>query len=249
VQVNPALPRRRLEVNLMRITVELQFPTVLRAGILAASIAAMACTANAQSFAGPGASATTSLSAIPTSASPLGQHKPVADKPISTEIRDGVLSVDGLVVKVQLNYDIKDARCLYFFVPGAGTAIVSLVEIPDSTLEKTAFHGSTLKFQAGGHDIQLTSANPLLGGTKNKTDVYVKLDETSASIARYPMMGYGASGHAPYAWPAAIAQSKGVIADRDTVQAPPLPRDLLPRIAGTVTYTVPATETAGNQHR
>ena len=40
-------------------------------------------------------------------------------------VRDGVYTVDGMVAKLQLNYDVNGVNFLYFFVPGVGTAVVS----------------------------------------------------------------------------------------------------------------------------
>ena len=185
-------------------------------------------------------------STAPTTSNRASWHESAPDKLMSMDVREGTLTVDGMVVKVQLNYDIKNAGYMYFFVPGTGTAIVSLVNMSGSVLEKDAFRGNTLKFSVGGHDFDLTSETSLVGGEKGrgKMDAYVRLDHTTPSLDRYPEMGYGMTTKAPYVWPTAKCQPKSVTAETHFVQPPPLPRDMLPRTEGSYTTTVAATEPA-----
>jgi hypothetical protein len=146
-----------------------------------------------------------------------------ADKEITAKVEDGVLTVDGLVAKVQLNYDIHHAGYLYFFVPGVGTAIVSRVEMYGSSKVKDAFNGSKLAFNTGGHSFEL-SARANLG---EKGDVFVRLDTDAASLDRYPMVGYGDTTRAPYNWPLSAPSSKDT--EAHLVAPPPIPANLLPR--------------------
>ena len=134
----------------------------------------------------------------------------VPEKLISADVRDGFLTVDGMVAKLQLNYEIQSAPYLYFFLPGAGTAVVSLVKIPDATLVKNAFHENTLTFSAGGHDFQVTgqAEKTLLTAEKGHRSVWVHMDSTAVAGASVPQMGYGSATHAPYSFPAPISQAE-----------------------------------------
>ena len=75
--------------------------------------------------------------AVPVSAT-ASQPSAMPDHLISARVRDGVLTIDGMVAKVQLNYDIQNTGYMYFFVPGVGTAVVSMgpladgVKVPDA---------------------------------------------------------------------------------------------------------------------
>jgi len=213
----------------------------LAAAILA-STALVPGTLHAQSFASSGTSISTNLT--PSTSRPAW-HETTPDKLISAHVHEGVLTIDGLTAKVRLNYDIHNVGYLYFFIPGTGTAIVSLVKTPDSSLEKGAFRGNTLAFSVGGHSYELTSEGPLMGGEKSKTDAYVRLDRTTPSLDRYPEMGFGTTTRPPYIWPAAKPepkQTQQTLVEQHIVQPPPLPRDMLPRIQGSVTTTVPASQ-------
>lgn len=147
------------------------------------------------------------------------------DKRISTEVKDGVLVVDGLVAKVHLNYRIHHADYLYFFVPGVGTAVVARTAMPGAVKVDDAFHGSGLSFAVAGHSFDLTNSHALLGS--GKAAAYVRLDTSAVALDRYPMMGFGSTGAAPYAWPLARAEAPDTSAR--LVEPPPLPRSILPR--------------------
>src|SRR5579875_2646024 len=58
--------------------------------------------------------------------------KNAEEKLLYGRVRDGVYTVDGMVAKVQLNYDVNGVRFLYMFVPGVGTAVISSVADPDA---------------------------------------------------------------------------------------------------------------------
>jgi hypothetical protein len=155
------------------------------------------------------------------------------NKLISAQVHDGVLTIDGMVAKVQLNYEIQHTGYLYFFVPGMGTAVVSLAPIPDAVRVKNAFEGAKLMFSAGGHTFELTGSGNLLTRDKTKTDVYVRLDSSTVAMGRYPRMGFGNTAEAPYVWPLSAPATK----DREShfVTPPPLPRSVLPRTVATNT--------------
>ena len=139
------------------------------------------------------------------------------EKLISAQVRSGVLTVDGLVVSLHLNYDIQNAPYLYLYVPNSGTAVVSLVKIPDAVFEKDAIHGHTLTVSAGGHTFQLTGSADLLTSDKGHHAVYVHLDREAATLNSGPMLGYGAANHMPYQWPVSTPDSKVVASDAATI--------------------------------
>jgi hypothetical protein len=155
------------------------------------------------------------------------------NKLISAQVHDGVLEIDGMVAKVQLNYELQHTGYMYFFVPGMGTAVVSLAPLADAVKVKNAFDGSKLTFVAGGHTFELTSKGNLLTKDRSKTDVYVRLDRTTVAVGRYPRLGFGNTTESPYVWPLSAAATK----DRDVhfVTPPPLPPSVLPRTVDTAT--------------
>ena len=85
------------------------------------------------------------------------------DHLISARVRDGVLTIDGMVAKVQLNYDIQRTGYMYFFVPGVGTAVVSMAPLADGVKVPDAFDGEKLAFTVDGHSVELSNdGNSLL---------------------------------------------------------------------------------------
>jgi hypothetical protein len=165
---------------------------------------------------------------------------------IDARVAGGVLTVDGLVAKVELNYDIHHAGYLYFFAPGVGTAVVSLAEMPGATKIKEAIHGSTVAFTVDGHSFSLENdatleasakinEHPVTRLQKEKAraahDIYVLLDANSQMLYRSPQVGYGDTKSAPYAFPLSDSQPKDLYAH--LVQPPPMPVSLLPRTKAT----------------
>jgi hypothetical protein len=161
------------------------------------------------------------------------RHDPVPNRLISVQVHDGVLAIDGMVAKVQLNYEIQRTGYMYFFVPGMGTAVVSLAPLADTVKVKNAFDGSKLTFVAGGHTFELTSKGNLLTKDKSKTDVYVRLDSSTVAVGRYPMMGFGNTTEAPYVWPLSGPAMKDTTAH--FVTPPPMPSSVLPQTVDTAT--------------
>jgi hypothetical protein len=161
-----------------------------------------------------------------------GWQESLPERLISAQVHDGILTIDGMVAKVQLNYEIQRAGYMYFFVPGVGTAVVSLAPMEDSDRVRNAIHGSVLSFDAGGHSIELSSKENLLTRDRSKTDVYVRLDRSTVAVGRYPRMGFGNSDESPYAWPLSGRAEK----DRDAhlVAPPPLPASVLPATEASV---------------
>jgi hypothetical protein len=60
-------------------------------------------------------------------------HAPKEKPPklVSVSISRGILTVDGMTVKAALNYEIKDLKYVYFYVPGIGTVVVSKDPFPE----------------------------------------------------------------------------------------------------------------------
>lgn len=152
----------------------------------------------------------------------------VKEKPpklVSVSISRGILTVDGLTGKAALNYEIKDLKYIYIYVPGVGTTVISKDPFPGAVEQKRAFDDKTLTITVGDHVMQLSSENRLLG--KAPESAYVLVDKYFSAPAKFPVMGYGPIRVAPYAWPGSKTneQLKGEI-----VEAPPLPKDLRPTL-------------------
>jgi hypothetical protein len=152
---------------------------------------------------------------------------PAKEKPpktVAVSISRGVLTVDGLTGKAALNYEIKDLKYLYFYVPGIGTTVVSNDPFPGAVEQKHAFDDKTLTITVGEHVVQLSSDNRLLG--KVPESAFVLVDKYFVVPTKFPVMGYGPIRVAPYAWPGSKINEdlKG------SVEAPPLPADLRPTL-------------------
>jgi hypothetical protein len=152
---------------------------------------------------------------------------PVKEKPpktVSVSISHGTLTVDGLIGKAALNYEIKDLKYVYFYVPGIGTTVVSNDPFPGAVEQKDAFDDKTLTVTVGEHVLQLASDNRLLG--KSPESAYVLVDKYFSAPARFPVMGYGPIRVAPYAWPGSKQNNE----EKGALEAPPLPVDLRPAL-------------------
>jgi hypothetical protein len=145
-------------------------------------------------------------------------------KTVSVSISRGTLTVDGMTGKAALNYEIKDLKYIYFYVPGIGTTVVSNDPFPGAVEQKHAFDDKTLTVTVFDHVVQLSSENRLLG--KVPESAYVLVDKSFTVPTKFPVMGYGPIRVAPYAWPGSKynEDSKGV------AEAPPLPADLRPTL-------------------
>lgn len=140
-------------------------------------------------------------------------------------VRDGVYTVDGMVAKLRLNYDVNGAHYLYLFVPGVGTAVLSLSADPDSIVAEARLHDNELAFAVGDHHFKLTGVALSDGKNEAPTHLYVRLDRAAWHLNRQAMVGFGDVAQLPYAWPGALpapapAEESRVI--------PPVPVTLLP---------------------
>jgi hypothetical protein len=149
-------------------------------------------------------------------------HDSLPEKLISARVNDGILTIDGLIAKIQLNYNIQKAGYLYFFVPGTGTAIVSLSPMSNAVKVKNAFDGKKLAFTAGGHQFELTSKSEI----DSKRDAYVIFDSSTVAVARSPRFGFGKTMQSPYAWP--LAKPAPLDKEAHLVQPPPMPSNMTP---------------------
>lgn len=174
----------------------------------------------------------------PSVPSALPAHHRKTDAPlIYARVRNGIYSVDGMVGKVQLNYDVKGANYLYLFVPGVGTALVSLAPSTDAVSVPAAYHDGELTLRIGDHTLNLTGVESLVNDNgKTPAKVFVLLDRESWKLNHTPMLGFGMTAKAPYEWPGALPQQADADPQPEVVRLP-VPVSLLPR---KVSYQVPA---------
>ena len=227
--------KNRLEISMSHFSAKI-FTTV--ALVAALSVVAVSQT-EAQAKLVPASTNSPSNQASSQSA-PL--HDTMPGHLISAHIRDGVLTVDGMVAKVELNYDIEHTGYMYFFVPGVGTAVVSMSPIADAEKVPNAFDGSTLAFNAGGHAFELSSESNLLSKKKDKSkaDVYVRLDRSAVAVSRSPQMGFGDTTQSPYVWPLSAREPKSKEKVGYVVPPPPMPASVLPRTVDTASTATPS---------
>ncbi len=142
-------------------------------------------------------------------------------KLVPVTVVKGVLTVDGLIAKADLNFQILDLQYLYIWVPGMGTAIISNHAFAGSKLQVDAINGPLLTVKVDDHQLQLAGDKDLLGGKKPKPlSLYVGIDRTFDHGSPYPEFGYGIKGKAPYNWPGTLADAS------PNSKAPPLPDNL-----------------------
>jgi hypothetical protein len=146
-------------------------------------------------------------------------------KTVSVSISRGTLTVDGMTGKAALNYEIKDLKYVYIYVPGVGTTIISNDPFPGAVEQKKAFDDKTLTVTVGDHVLQVASDNRLLG-KKTPESAYVLVDRSFTVPTKFPVVGYGPIRVAPYAWPG----SKENAVLTGSIEAPPLPADLRPTL-------------------
>jgi len=158
-------------------------------------------------------------------------HDTFPDALISAHVRDGVLTIDGMVAKVKLNYEIERMGYMYFFVPGVGTAVVSLGPLEGGVKVPAGFNGDKLAFAVDGHTVELSSGTNLIGKHKTKADIYVRMDTSTVALSRTPRMGYGDTTQAPYMWPLSNPELGSKERVAYVVPPPAIPKNLLPQTA------------------
>jgi hypothetical protein len=152
-------------------------------------------------------------------------------KLVPVDIVHGELTVDGLIAKAGLNFQIVDLKYLYVWVPGLGTVVMSNQPFAGAKLQADAVDGPTLTVKVDGHQVQLACDGPMLdreakkklfeGKKKEKaTSLYVALDPNYQLASNYPQFGYGDQNKAPYNWPGVLTDTK------PNTRAPALPDNL-----------------------
>lgn len=195
----------------------------------------LATASQAQTQATPVSTSTTSQSNHTLSQQNSTWHDTTPNQLITAHVRNGVLTIDGMVGKIELNYDIERTGFMYFFVPGVGTAVVSMEPLADAVKVPDAFDGDKLAFAVGGHTFELSSEGNLLSRKKklSKADVYVRLDSATVALGRYPQMGYGDTTEPPYVWPLSELPPTPKEKVAYVVTPPPMPASVLPRTVET----------------
>jgi hypothetical protein len=136
--------------------------------------------------------------------------KPVKEKPpklVPVNIVHGELTVDGLIAKAGLNFQIADLKFFYIWVPGLGTAVVSNEPFPGAKIQVNALDGKVLTVDADGHQLQLACDQPLLNEKERKpkpVSMFVSVDRSFDKGSAYPEFGYGIVQKAPYNWPGTL---------------------------------------------
>ena len=155
----------------------------------------------------------------------LVKEKPPKMIPVS--ITRGTFTVDGMIGKAELNYNIADLKFIYLYAPGIGTIVVSNHPFAGSKEQKNAFNQKTLTVTTGDHTLQVASDDLLLGKTlgKKPSSAFVLVDRDFLLPTPYPVVGYGGLLKAPYVWPGSHenADLKGAF-----VKPPPIPVNLQP---------------------
>jgi hypothetical protein len=153
--------------------------------------------------------------------------KEKAPKLIPVTIARGTFTVDGMIGKAELNYNIADLKFIYLYAPGIGTVVVSNHPFTGSKEEKNAFNQKTLTVTTGDHTLQVASDDLLLGKLlgKKPSSAFVLVDRDFNLPTPYPVVGYGGLIKAPYVWPGSHenAELKGAF-----VKPPPIPVNLQP---------------------
>ena len=152
----------------------------------------------------------------------LHVEKEKAPKMTPVIISRGTFTVDGMIGKAELNYDIADLKFIYLYAPGIGTVVVSNVAFPGAKEEPKAFDDRTLTVTVGEHRLQVASDKRLLD--KKPESAFVLLDRGFILPSKYPVVGYGAVLKAPYAWPGGRPNPSLTA----VVQPPPVPENLRP---------------------
>jgi hypothetical protein len=153
--------------------------------------------------------------------------KEKAPKMIPVAITRGTFTVDGMIGKAELNYNIPDLKFIYLYAPGIGTVVVSNHPFTGTKEEKNAFNQKTLTVTTGDHTLQVGSDDLLLGKVlgKKPSSAFVLVDRDFNLPTPYPVVGYGGLVKAPYVWPGSRenGELKGAF-----VKPPPIPVNLKP---------------------
>jgi hypothetical protein len=149
----------------------------------------------------------------------------------------GTYTVDGMIAKAELNYNITDFKFIYMYAPAIGTVIVSNRPFPGATIQKGAFRSNpsprmstltvTVTVGEEEHTLELASENPIIARPGHPEPAYVQLDRQFTLPSRYPVVGYGKVDSEPYQWPGGKPNSHlsaKIVID----PLPKTPKNLLP---------------------
>jgi hypothetical protein len=155
----------------------------------------------------------------------LHAEKVKEPKMTPVSISRGTFTVDGMIGKAELNYDIPDFKYIYMYAPGIGTLVVSNEPFPGAKEQKSAFNAKTLTVSVADHKLQLASDKQLL--SKKPESAFVLVDRDFRLPTPYPVVGYGKMLKAPYVWPGGH-ENKALAGA--FVQPPPIPVNLRPAL-------------------
>ena len=148
-------------------------------------------------------------------------------KLIFAKVRDGVYTVDGMVAKVRLNYDVNGANYMYLFLPGIGTAVISIGPDGKAVFSPVTLHQDELTFSVDGHQFNLSGVDLDTGGGNHPAHLFVHLDRSAWHVKKTPAVGFGNRAEMPYEWPGALKPQL----TEESLDAPPVPASLLPAVA------------------
>ena len=140
-------------------------------------------------------------------------------------ISRGTFTVDGMIAKAELNYNIPDFKYMYLYAPGVGTLVVSNDPFPGAKEQKNAFDNTTLTVSVGDHRLQIASDKQILG--KKSESAFVLVDRDFNPQSKYPVVGYGSVLKAPYTWPGSRPNNELA---GSFVKPPPIPINLQPTL-------------------
>ncbi len=169
-----------------------------------------------------------------------GHRRTGDNKLLYGRVRDGVYTVDGMVAKLQLNYDVNGVGFLYFFVPGLGTAVISADADPDAVVTEAKYKDNELNFSVGDHRFRLTGVALASDKGGAPAHLYAKLDRSAWHLTRQPMVGFGDVREMPYVWPGALPPQAASVQLEDSRVSPPVPASLLPSAKPIVPASIPA---------
>jgi hypothetical protein len=153
----------------------------------------------------------------------LHVHKEKPPKMTPVSISRGTFTVDGMIGKAELNYNIPDFKYIYLYAPGIGTLVVSNDPFQGAKEQRNAFDDKTLTVTTGDHKLQVASDKRLLG--KKPESAFVLVDRAFTLPSKYPVVGYGTVLKAPYMWPG--GRPNEALAGA-FVEPPPIPVNLKP---------------------
>lgn len=202
--------------------------TLIRSAAVAFALCGLAApvSLSAQAFAANAVTEAPSLPSVDHSSQAPWHHRKTEDKLIYGHVREGVYTVDGMVAKVQLNYNVDGANYLYMFVPGVGTAVISTTADQDGVSHEAALRGDELSFMVDGHHFNLTGVALANNKGQAPAHLFVRLDRSAWRLNRQPMVGFGNLAELPYEWPGALPPAAAQVEESRAV--PPVPASLLP---------------------